>query len=227
MFIPTLPDGLVLDIGHANLSQRERAHVVLGLRERAELRFVIRWLPSDADVVDLGASIGTVGARAVKRLAPGQRYVGVEMVPWAAEIVTRNLRRHAPPNVSVTVVNAAICSAYQTVGIYHPGRLAAAGAMPGTEVAATTLSKVIADFGIRDGYTLLMDIEGSECDVLTNDAPALEGCSMMIVELHDASPTHANPWACSADESLSRLTALDFRVRDQRPPVYCLERFSA
>lgn len=86
------------------------------------------------------------------------------------------------------MVNAAICSAYQSVGIYDPGRLASAGAMPGTEVAATTLSRVLSDFGVRDGYTLFMDIEGSESDLLTNDASALERCSMMIVELHDAFP---------------------------------------
>lgn len=96
--------------------------------------------------------------------------------------------------------------------------------MPGTEVAATTLSRVLSDFGVRDGYTLFMDIEGSESDLLTNDASALERCSMMIVELHDASPTHANPWGCSAEESLSRLGTLGFCVRDRFPPVYCVDR---
>jgi FkbM family methyltransferase len=224
MFVPTLPDGLVLEVSHPNLSQKERASVVLGLAERAELRLVTHHLMPYADVVDLGASIGIVGARAVRRLAPGRQYVGVEMVPWAADIARRNLERHAPPHVDVTVVNAAICSASQAVGIYYPGRLASAGAMSGTEVAATTLSRVLSDFGVRDGYTLLMDIEGSECDVLTNDASALERCSMMIVELHDASPTHANPWGCSTEESLSRLAALGFCVRDRFASVYRLER---
>ena len=224
MLLPTLPDGLVLDVGHPKLSRRERAYAVFGLGEHAELRFVTLWLRPDADVIDLGASIGIVGARAVKRLAAGRQYVGVELVPWAAELATRNLERHVPPNVGVTVVNAAICSAAPTVGIYEPGRLTSAGAMPGTDVVATTLSNVLATFGIRDGYTLLMDIEGSECDVVTNDAAALERCGMIIVELHDALPTRANPWGCSAKESLSRLTTLGFRVRDRHGPVYCLER---
>lgn len=60
MFVPTLPDGLVLEVAHPNLSRKERASVVLGLAERAELRLVTRRLAPDADVVDLGVSIGLI-----------------------------------------------------------------------------------------------------------------------------------------------------------------------
>jgi FkbM family methyltransferase len=224
VLLPTLPDGLRLDFSHPRVGTRERRDILLGRAERAEMRMVRRYVRADRDLVDLGASLGVIGARAVRRLAPGRQYVGVEMVPWAAEMAASNVSRHAPNGVRVSMVRAAICSRMKRVAIYDPGTLFNAGAMVGNEIPTTTLATVLESHAVADGYTLLMDIEGSEGDVLTNDRSALARCTDMIVELHDSKPTAANPWGCSIADALLALRALGFHARDARPPVYFLSR---
>lgn len=179
------------------------------------------------DVVELGTSVGVVGSRLVRRLAPGRRYVGLEMQAWAAAVGERTIRRHAPKGVSVDVFWGAVCSAHDMVGVYAPGPIATAGAMRGTAVPSVTLGELLERAGVTGDYVLMMDIEGSESDVFANDTAALGGCQAVVVELHDCIPTDTNPWGCAATQALSMIAALGFRARARVGAAYYLERESS
>jgi FkbM family methyltransferase len=201
----------MLTLAHPAISWRKRVRTVLGREERAELALVRRLVPSDRDVVDLGASVGIVGARAVKRLAPAQRYVGVEMQEWAARLARENVHR-AAPHLASTVVCAAICSTRASVGAHDPGDPSAVATTDGDAIPTTTLTRIVREHGIRPGYTLLMDVEGSEADIFANDASALADAGLIIAELHAGRATALNPWATSVRSLLARAQALGFRV---------------
>jgi Methyltransferase FkbM domain len=51
-------------------------------------------------------------------------------------------------------------------------------------VRAVTLSNLLTMAGNPDRYTLVMDIEGAEYDVLQNDPLAFEACELAIIEIH-------------------------------------------
>jgi FkbM family methyltransferase len=224
--LPTLPDGLVLDLRDSHISDLERAVIILGRAERSEMDLARRLLSTATavDVVELGTSVGVVGARVVRHLARGQRYVGLEMQAWAVPIGERTVRRHAPAGVSVDVLWGAVCSTRRTVGTYAPGPIASAGAMSGDEVPTLRLGDVLDRGRITGDYLLVMDIEGSESDVFTNDTAALARCQGIVVELHDAGPTETNPWGCSAKHALDMAVRLGFRACGSIGPVYYLER---
>jgi FkbM family methyltransferase len=191
--------------------------------EREEKRLT-RYVPRHLDVVDLGAGKGEVGARAVSRLLSGRRYVGLEMQPELVAVAETRVRRGAHPGVHVRVVHGAICSTAPTVGIWNPGQWHSCATTHGTTAPAVTLTTLLERAGITGAYTLLMDIEGAETDVIANDHAALRRAAFIIVELHDGHPQAVNPWACPARESLARLLALGLTVKYRgRGEVYALE----
>ena len=97
--------------------------------------------------------------------------------------------------------------------------------MQGSEAPSFTLTSLLAQTGIDGPYSLLMDIEGGESDVLMNDEKVLSHCERMIVELHDSRPTAVNPWGRSVAHCLDRLHDLGFRIIDRgRGAVYALAR---
>jgi FkbM family methyltransferase len=193
--------------------------------EREERRFARKYVRPRSDVVDLGAGKLLTGREALGRLLPGTRYVGLEMQADLLAEARRVALSVASPGVHVCLVHGAICSTREAVGVWSPGSWEGCATTTGDTVPCFTLARLLDEYGIRDGYSLLMDIEGAECDVIANDEKALQRASFILVELHDGSPHSINPWACKASESLVRLQALGFTVIHRgRGEVYALEK---
>src|SRR5687768_13616052 len=81
----------------------------LRVGEREERRLT-KYLPRDLDLVELGVGRAGVASKAVRRLASGRRYVGLEMQGHLLLESVRTIRRAAPPGVTVELVHGAICS---------------------------------------------------------------------------------------------------------------------
>lgn len=81
--------------------------IIFGIYEYSE-RFLIRkHLPSDVDVVELGASIGVVSREILRRLHVSQRLIAVEALPKLAELARHNIST-AHPGRHWLLVEAAI-----------------------------------------------------------------------------------------------------------------------
>lgn len=205
--------GVRVDLSHPQVPNRIRAAVFWRLYERAESHLIRRHLPSDIDVVELGASYGVTGTHILNR-ATG-RVVAVEANPALIPPLRRALA-----DERATVVHAAVdYHGQREVDFYvHPtahlrSRLHAleTGIAP-TTVPAVTLSGLLEHYRLRDGFALVADIEGAELSIIRHDRAALERCSTMIVELHDTVHDGARVGRAAMR---AEIESLGFRRRDE------------
>jgi len=164
--------------------------IIFGIYEYSE-RFLIRkFLPSNVDVVELGASIGIVSRDILQRLEPSQRLIAVEALPSLAELARRNISM-AHPGRDWIVLEAAIAYGTDRVffeaGVEHTsGRIKSDVVQKGescTVVKAHTLSWLLNHFNVGE-FSLVMDIEGAEYALVAEDSDLLKRCRCLIAELH-------------------------------------------
>ena len=173
-----------------NCTPCTRSGIIFGAYEYSEKYLVRKWLPRDTDVIELGSSIGIVSREILHRIDKSNRLVAVEAVPALAALARANIGRlHQPKRWQI--LSAAIayhCSeASFTAGPEHvAGRVVADNNRRGEgtiTVRTTTLSRILTEFGVST-YSLVMDIEGAEHEVISHDRAALDGCRCLISELH-------------------------------------------
>lgn len=173
-----------------NCTPYTRCGIIFGAYEYSEKYLVRRWLPRDSDVIELGASIGVVSREILRCIGKSNKFVAVEAVPDLAALARANIGRlHQPKRWQI--LSAAIayhCSEVSfTAGPEHvAGRVVADNNRHGEEtitVRTTTLSSILTEFGVST-YSLVMDIEGAEHEVISHDRAALDGCRCLIGELH-------------------------------------------
>lgn len=169
-------------------------HLVSGLifeaYEYSERYLIRKWLPRNYSVVELGASIGVISREILYRIDAHERLIAVEAVPALVDLAQANIgRRNASSRWRI--LPAAIAYNTQEVA-FHMGEEHVAGrvAIPGRvagepclKVQAKTLSDILSEFAVAD-YSLIMDIEGAEHEVIAHDRKALSGCRCLISELH-------------------------------------------
>jgi FkbM family methyltransferase len=181
--------GLALDMSHPVVTPTVRMQVRLGIYESAEIRVLESVLAPDLDVVELGASLGVLSAYVARALNPGRTLLCVEANRALLPTLTTNLKLTAP-HLRWDVVNAAIDYSGSAQVDFLAGRSTWSGSVSrsqgvGTPVAACTLGELLASRPSLSGrYCLVMDIEGGEAGVAFGDEFALEGCQMLIAELH-------------------------------------------
>lgn len=207
------------------IEDRTRAMLALRLYERAELGFVSKYLRSDLDVVELGASIGVVGSVVLGMLAPGRRLIAVEADPGLAAIARENFRGNAGSAEWTVMVAVIAYGTHDGLSFVRGasstgGRLARTGRSDGEGIGRQTLSDVLATHRINR-YALIADIEGAEAGILQVDHAALARCDQMIIELHDTDEAQA------ADMRAALIERHAFSVIAERGPVLVLERLRA
>jgi FkbM family methyltransferase len=223
---PVRSGSLHLDLSSPAVPPVVRLRVRLGLYEAAELRLVTRHLPARTDVVELGSSIGIVAAHVAQRLEPGRRLLCVEPDPILADVCELNLSVHAQ-HLDWRVLRAAVdykelngpTALFAARSDPVSGRLARPGESA-TEVPRLTLEDVVDGAGM-DRFTLVMDIEGAEADVLAHGVRSLRRCDLVLTELHpsqEASPSR------SVEELKEQLVGLGFFEVERDGGAYCYRR---
>jgi FkbM family methyltransferase len=194
--------------------------------ESAEIRFVREYVERDLDVVELGSSLGGVSCEIAGRLGGERRMLCVEGNGRIVPLLRRNLARNCPWQ-SVAVVEGAIDYSGAAVVEMAIGesnlnsmvedREGSAGTLA---VPATGLSRLIAEHVIGT-YVLVADIEGAEAGLLLEDVRSLDGCRMMIAELHDA--VHGGA-AYRVADLITLIEATGLRLRDRYGDVCMFRR---
>lgn len=231
VFGDSIPNkGRRIQTHNAAITPSTKAALFWGFYESAELR-MLRFLPNNLPVVELGASIGVMGAHAASKLQPGTRYVAVEANLELMRSLLENIDTNAP-HVDLQAVYGAIDYrvAHGTPVPFAIGdsnissRLGVDG---DSNVPTVHLSTLLQEQRIVGPYVLISDIEGAEAMMLQYDGEALERCQVAIIELHSTvaeGKARLDRREVSVGQMVDRFLDLGFRVLAQRGPVYTFAR---
>lgn len=215
--------GCIFFVNHPRISAREAAAIYWGHRERAEVDFVRRLLPINADstVIELGGSIGVVAAHVVK-LKP-KRMIVLEADPEIIELCKININANRSEETEVDFINKAVSYADDAMVKFLPGSTTTSGkinqssvSLAGITVESITLSEIVSNYSVND-YILISDIEGSESDIWFQDGNALERCSAIVVEIEDTKKY-------SAQDQIHQIKSLGFTENYHYGRVYFFEK---
>ena len=173
-----------LTINTQGIIPRNVAMLYWGLYEKAEIQFIKRYLRSDLDVIELGASIGIVSAHICRKLQ-GRRLICVEPNRSLLETIHANITTNAP-GAQFTIVPKALYYGDNCRFVFDSDNTTSrtGEGVGAVAVETITLSEVINTYRIKE-YTLVSDCEGSEAEFLVKDSHALRNCKHIIIELHD------------------------------------------
>lgn len=160
-----------------------------GSYEAKEARFIRKFLPAGAHVLELGASLGVVSSVILGRKPA--RLVSYEAVGALAD-VAREVVAHNHPDAPWELVRRAIADeGVEEVAFDWSPEYTQGGAVSRGEggsrlrVPATSLAAVIARHALPDSAWLVMDIEGMELELARRQSGALRHFAGIIVECHD------------------------------------------
>ena len=181
-------NGFVIDTS-SNVLPRIKARIFWRIYESAEIKFVKQYLRPDLDVVELGSSIGVLSCNISKIIGNSRKLILVEANTSLVNNIQSNLRINGLLTANTTILPAAISYDYTEAGTtsFYVGRSNLNSSLESgsskISVKSTTLSELLLSENIQH-YSLVMDIEGGEVDILLNDIEALDKCEQLIVELH-------------------------------------------
>jgi FkbM family methyltransferase len=183
--------GLQIAVDDMKGGAKTKCNLLFRMYESAEIRFVLRYLPRNQDVVELGSSIGVLSCLIRRTIAPDRNLVCVEAGHKLCLYVSRNLFRNKL-NFKVAVLNNAIVGKTPITGFMGfaesgdntTGRISSESPDKCADrVLARTLDEIVEQFCL-DEYSLVCDIEGAEWEMLQN-TEALNKCSLLIIEFHN------------------------------------------
>lgn len=160
-----------------------------GKYERDEAALIVRHLPPDLPVIELGGSLGVVSRLIRSRLKPDTPHVVVEANADLIETCTMNAQAGAAPGAT-TVIEAALhhggpVARFRIGGDIHSNAVDRGdGGGVVREVPAVTLAELVNRLGSPGAFALVCDIEGAEFEMFEKDGEALSRAAVAIVELH-------------------------------------------
>jgi FkbM family methyltransferase len=189
--------------------------VLFGVYEFQERTLINRWLPQDLDCVEFGSSIGVVSRVILEKLEVKRRLFAVEASAELLDLATRNVVAAGFSTRFTPIHGAVHYNGEHVVFEEHEehirGKIAGDGQSKGVTTPCVTLAQVIQQGGL-DRYSLVMDIEGSEFDMIANDSKSLMRCQTIIVELHGD--------AESRQGFCNKLEALGFTLMEAKHSVF-------
>jgi len=191
VFAGTLLKGRVFDrFGPIAVPQKTKPDtigaIVFGVYEYPERVLIEHWLPSDVDCIELGCSIGVISRVILKKLRADKRLTGVEASAPLLDLAKRNIAaagfsaRFNPVWGAVHYGSDSVAFAENADHIR--GSVAVESTAGHTTVPCVTLAEAVA--GLSAPFSLVMDVEGSEFDVVANDSGSLANCRVIIAEVH-------------------------------------------
>jgi FkbM family methyltransferase len=161
--------------------------IVHGVYEYPERTLIRRWLPSNLNCVELGCSIGIISRVILSKLQPACRLIAVEASQELLDLAKRNidsagfLHRSLPIHGAVHYDGDSVV--FTNNADHIRGKVAASRHSFGTKTPCVTLKQIIRENNLGD-FSLVMDIEGSEFDLIERDSESLAGCQAIIAEVH-------------------------------------------
>lgn len=210
---------LTIDVSDPIITKITKALLYWKIYEKAEIRFVKKYLAGWEDVVELGSSIGVMGS-IVSDIQTTGKYIAVEANPTLINANYKNVTLNR--KTDYVLLNKAVEYFKKTVSFSInksnlDGRIDNTGLNGSTVTVETiTLDEICSVYNLS-GFTLISDIEGAEVAFLLNDEKALKKCNKIIIELHD---TEYNAHKHSVKDLVNLIIAHDFSILDQHGDVF-------
>ena len=193
--------------------------IVFGIYEYPERVLIERWLPPDLDCIELGCSIGIISRVILNKIHADRKLTAVEASRDLLDLSKQNVSaagfsdRFAPLHGAVDYQGDFVAFANHEDHIR--GTIDRGALLGGTPTPCVTLSSVL-QRATSASYSLVMDIEGSEHDLLANDLGSLRRCQAIIAELHGNE--------ASINAFKAKLGANDFALVDAKHSVFVFLR---
>lgn len=197
-----------------------------GKYEPDEAAMILKHLPADLPVIELGGSLGVISRLVRSRLSADTRHLVVEANRDLIEICSSNAMRDAGPGAT-EVLHAALY--YDgPVARFNIGRDVHTSALDdgkghasAVEVPAVTFSQLCERLGSPDRLSLVSDIEGGEYDLFFRDTELLQRIDTAIIELH---PQSYAAQGGSVEALLRQCAEAGLELVDQQMDVYVFKR---
>jgi FkbM family methyltransferase len=190
-------EGVQLDLSDGYIKDRYRTLFMDGVPEDEELQSIKRYLPSHRDVVELGGGVGFIACYVNRQIVTDRTHLVVEANERLIPTIERNRDLN---NCTFDVINRVYAPHADTVEFYlsdsflesstnetRAGRSTSAGKWPivdRVEVPAIDMETLTDEYQL-DEFVLIVDIEGSEADLLLDELDVLESrCSYLFIEFH-------------------------------------------
>jgi FkbM family methyltransferase len=161
----------------------ERGTAWLQGYEIPECSLVREFMPPNSTVLELGACIGVVSCVLNKKLQLPERHVAVEGNPHIINSLAynRDLNDCRFQIENCVVSHRPVEDFYLGTSIVLSGKDHAAG-VP-TKIVGRSINDLESKYGFKFDF-LVMDIEGGEFDILTNQKEFIARCRGIVVENH-------------------------------------------
>lgn len=162
--------------------------IIRQVYEEPERRLIEKYLNPKIPVVELGGSLGIVSAYVSSKLSDETPFIIVEANSSILDVCEMNANWRARSNPA-RLLHAAIAYECETVSFASSENVhlsaIASERVPGSEsVPAATVSDVLSQISGKQSFTLIMDIEGMEYDVLEREPKVFANCDLAIIEFH-------------------------------------------
>lgn len=193
--------------------------IVFGIYEYPERVLVERWLPPDLDCVELGCSIGIISRVILKKIHSDRKLTSVEACKDLLDLSKKNVSAAGFSDRFIPLHGAVHYQGDFVVFSNHEdhvrGTVRRGALRSGTLTPCVTLSNAL-QRATSGPYSLVMDIEGSEFDLLANDLDSLGMCQTIIAELHGSE--------ASINALKATLAANDFELAEAKHSVFVFVR---
>jgi FkbM family methyltransferase len=193
--------------------------IIYGIYEYPERLLVSRWLPSDIDCVELGCSIGVISRVILSKLKPPCRLIAVEASRDLLGLTRKNIESAGFVSRFTTIHRAVHYEEESVAFANHTdhirGQVARSGHNNGMETPCVTLKQIIQGNNVGI-FSLVMDIEGSEFDLVAKDSESLAACQAIITELHGSED--------AIDDLADKLRSCGFTLAEAKHSVFAFIR---
>lgn len=210
---------VTLDLDNELITPWIKRLLCRGYYEREEAELVGEYLDADSDVIELGAGIGYLSCYIDDQLDQSRTQIAVEANDHLISLIERNRTLN---NGSYDLVNAAYSTGDGPVEFTVPDDLWSGHVQQtGNDADAVSVETVTLET-LLDRYDLsqvavVVDIEGSELDLIENELDVLEShCQLLIVEFH---PNLSSDGADDIDRAKQKLDNSSFERIDRKGTV--------
>lgn len=170
------------------LSYKNLASLYFNLYESKEILMVSKFLNSENNVVELGSSIGIVSAQILKK--NNGKKIFIEANPHLIPLLKRNVAlNQSKSQFDVTIENYVINNENKPVFFMLEkdnltGKMSFNENKDSVKVEGINLSTLLEKHNVLS-FSLVMDIEGSELELIKLDHTAFKNCKQILAEFHD------------------------------------------
>ena len=177
-------DGCVFEVPKNLTSYTLRGCFFDKTYEISERTLVQKFIRPEDSVIELGACLGIVSCTTNKRLNYKARYVAVEANPRCIPILHRNRDLNES---GFQIINCAVSNQPEVTLYLDPLMINAATTKNSSTIPVKVEGRSLGELCCRHGpfSVLIMDIEGSELEVLESSTDILQNFRLLVIEFHD------------------------------------------